>query len=98
MHGIGKYVGLAVLTGGLLAGGLGVMSRDRAQAGPPQAVAPGAPVERHPHIRKALRELRAARRELKEADHDFGGHRKEALGAVDNAIRQLQIALKYDRR
>jgi hypothetical protein len=98
MHVIGKYVGLAVLTGGLLVGGLGVMSSDRAQAEPPQPVAAGAKLERHPHIRRALRELREARHELKEADHDFGGHRKDALEAVDRAIRQLQVALKYDRR
>jgi hypothetical protein len=35
---------------------------------------------------------------LKEADHDFGGHRKEALEAVDVAIKQLELALKYDKK
>ena len=56
-----------------------------------------APPEKHPHIHHALAELREARRELKEADHDFGGHRKEALEATDAAIRQLERALKFDR-
>lgn len=53
--------------------------------------------EAHPHIRSAIHELREARRELKEADHDFGGHRVAALAATDEAIKQLQMALKFDR-
>jgi hypothetical protein len=35
---------------------------------------------------------------LEKADHDFGGHRKEAIKAVDVAIVQLEKALKYDRK
>ena len=54
--------------------------------------------ERHPHIRAAIRELREAKRDLKEADHDFGGHRKDAIKAVDHAIEQLERALQFDRR
>lgn len=54
--------------------------------------------EQHPHIRAALRELREARKELETAAHDFGGHRKEAIEAVDNAIKQLQEALQYDKK
>ena len=54
--------------------------------------------ERHPHIRAAIHELREAKKELETADHDFGGHRKEAVEAVDVAIRQLEKALKYDRK
>lgn len=54
--------------------------------------------EQHPHIRAAIQELREARRELETAAHDFGGHRKEAIEAIDNAIRQLQQALQYDRK
>jgi hypothetical protein len=41
-----------------------------------------------------LWELGDARKELKEAAHDFGGHRVKALAAVDAAIKQLDIALK----
>ena len=54
--------------------------------------------EQHPHIRAALRELREARHELETAAHDFGGHRKEAIEAVDAAIKQLEEALKYDKK
>jgi uncharacterized membrane protein len=54
--------------------------------------------ERHPHIRAAIRELREARKELETAAHDFGGHRKEAIEAIDNALKQLQQALEYDKK
>ena len=54
--------------------------------------------EAHPHIRAALRELREARKELETAAHDFGGHRKEAIEAIDAAIKQLEEALKYDKK
>ena len=60
--------------------------------------AAASPAEPHPHIRAALHELREARNELKTAAHDFGGHRDEALEATDNAIRQLEVCLKYDKK
>jgi hypothetical protein len=49
----------------------------------------------HPHLHQALYELREARGELNAAPHDFGGHRKAAVGAVDAAIRELEQALKF---
>src|SRR5690348_16745780 len=54
--------------------------------------------EHHPHIRGAIKELQEAKRELQTASHDFGGHRADALRSVDEAIRQLQIALQYDKK
>ena len=54
--------------------------------------------ERHPHIHAALKELKEARRELKEAAHDFGGHREDAVKAIDVAIKQLEEALKFDKK
>src|SRR5208337_1102499 len=45
----------------------------------------------------ALKELKEARKELKEADHDFGGYRVEAIEAIDKAIVQLEKALKLDK-
>ncbi|HZR28333.1 MAG TPA: hypothetical protein VFA71_06100 [Terriglobales bacterium] len=54
--------------------------------------------ERHPSIRAAIRALEKAKDDMQHADHDFGGHRVEALEAVDNAIKQLNEALKYDRK
>jgi len=55
--------------------------------------------EWHPRIARAIESLRDARAYLKEAPHDFGGHRESALRATDEAIRQLQFAIEYrDRR
>ena len=56
------------------------------------------PAESHPHIRAAIGELREAREELRTAAHDFCGHRREAVERTDAALRQLQLALKCDRR
>jgi F0F1-type ATP synthase membrane subunit b/b' len=53
--------------------------------------------ERHPEIRKAINALERARGELRDAAHDFCGHRAEALEATDNALRQLRLALESDR-
>jgi hypothetical protein len=53
--------------------------------------------EHHPHIHHAIHELREARTELKDAKHDFGGHREKALRDVNYAIEQLELALKYAR-
>jgi hypothetical protein len=61
-------------------------------------VAPApAPPEEHPQIRAALAALRNSKEHLEHAAHDFGGHRVEAIRAIDDAIRQLEICLKYDK-
>ncbi len=49
--------------------------------------------EKHPKIRAALADLKEAREELKTADTDFHGHKKDAIEAVDNAIKQLRLCL-----
>ncbi len=53
--------------------------------------------ERHPHIRVAIREIEGAKEELRTAAHDFGGHRVEAMEALDRAKHQLEECLKFDR-
>jgi hypothetical protein len=50
---------------------------------------------RHPRIAKAIEALEDARAYMREAPHDFGGHRVEALRATDEAIKQLRLALAY---
>lgn len=74
--------------------------RVSAQAAPIPAAttAKRAKAEQHPRIRKAIRELEAAKVELQRAPHDFGGHRADALQAVDRAIEQLRLALQYDKK
>ena len=51
---------------------------------------------RHPEIRQAIDALVTARAHLLDAKHDFGGHRKEAIAAIDAALAQLRVAMKYD--
>ena len=50
---------------------------------------------RHPRIAKAIEALEDARAYMREAAHDFGGHRVEAMRATDEAIKQLRLALAY---
>ena len=52
---------------------------------------------RHPRIHAAVRALEDARIELKEAAHDYCGHRAKALGATDAALAQLNMALQCAR-
>lgn len=54
--------------------------------------------ERHPEIRRAIAALERARDYMQHAAHDFGGHRAEALEDCDRAIRQLRLALQFDKR
>ena len=66
-------------------------------AAPQPAAAPAALPEPHPEIREAMESLRRAKDHLEHAAHDFGGHRVEAIKAIDVALRQLQDCLKYDK-
>jgi hypothetical protein len=91
-----KYIVVAVVIGGLLMGSTASLADDGPAKTTPNKVA--GKYERHPHLRKALHELREARKELKTAAHDFGGHRVEAIEAIDVAIKQLEVALKYDKK
>lgn len=63
----------------------------------PATPAAATPAEPHPQIKDALRALRGAKEHMEHAAHDFGGHRVDALKATDEAIRQLEICLKYDK-
>lgn len=55
-------------------------------------------VERHPKIRQAVTALEAAKFELEHADTDFGGHKREAIESVDNALKQLRLAIQFDKQ
>lgn len=59
----------------------------------PAAAAP----ERHPEIHDAIAALRSSREHLQHANHDFGGHRVEAIRSIDEALRQLQLCLEFDK-
>lgn len=63
----------------------------------PATPAAATPAEPHPQIREALGALRRAKEHMEHAAHDFGGHRVEALRATDEAIKQLEECLKFDK-
>lgn len=56
---------------------------------------PSPAFERHPEIEDALHALHRAKDHLEHAAHDFGGHRVDAIHAIDEADRQLHICLQY---
>jgi hypothetical protein len=70
----------------------------------PVKAGPGMAEEKamHPRIVKAIDALEDAVAYMKEAPHDFGGHRAKAIEDSEKAIKQLKLALKYremrDRR
>jgi hypothetical protein len=66
-------------------------------ATPQPAGTPAALPEPHPEIREAIGSLRRAKEHLEHAAHDFGGHRVEAIKAIDESLRQLQDCLKFDK-
>ena len=69
-------------------------------SGPARPVAPAAAKvypEPHPEINAAIRSLERAKLHLQQAAHDFGGHRVEAIEAVNRALEQLHKALEYDK-
>lgn len=51
---------------------------------------------RHPQIQAALESLRSAKEHLEHAAHDFGGHRVDAIHAIDEAMHQLEVCMRYD--
>jgi len=68
-----------------------------AAAGQPNTPAASPAPEPHPEIRAAIGSLRRAKDHLEHAAHDFGGHRVDAIRAIDAAIEQLQTCLRYDK-
>ncbi len=52
----------------------------------------------HPRIAAAINALKDARAYMEAAPHDFGGHKTDAIRASNEAIRQLEFALRYRGR
>ena len=52
---------------------------------------------RCPNIHGAIEGLRSAEQELRDAGHDFCGHKVAAMRAVHEAIEQLRLAEGCDR-
>lgn len=65
------------------------------QTTPPAATPPSTmPTDSHPAMHRALFALVAAKKEMLAANHDYGGHREEAIKACEKAIEQLQLCLR----
>jgi cytochrome b561 len=102
-----RALGLVILTALILAVAFsgsvpaapntGNASAAPAPAATPNATNAAAAPEQHPQIHEAIASLRHAKEHLEHAAHDFGGHKVEAIRATDEAIRQLEICLKYDQ-
>lgn len=75
-------------------------SQVKAISGSPPASPPqtegyyGGPPPSHPEISKALNELQHARYVLQDKSaNDYGGHKANAIGYIDDAIKELQICM-----
>jgi hypothetical protein len=53
--------------------------------------------DNHPKIREAIAALEAAKAELEQATGDFGGHKADAIEAVNNALKRLRLALQFEK-
>jgi hypothetical protein len=54
--------------------------------------------ERHPVIRESIEKVEIARRDLVAyADRDFGGHRAKAVEHLDQALKELHMAMDFDK-
>ena len=51
--------------------------------------------EKQPHMANAIVALREARRQLKEAKHDKGGHRRQALELIHQALDELKEGIRF---
>jgi hypothetical protein len=51
------------------------------------------------HMQAARKDLESARAHLKAAQHDYAGHRRQALEIVEHALREVDDGIKIgDRR
>jgi len=88
------FFGLGMVVGGLKSQ---PVSATEALAAPaPAALAVPMP-ERCPAIHEAIRALEGAERDMREARHDFCGHKARAMEITHNAIVQLREAEGCDR-
>ncbi len=72
------------------------------EAGAPEGPAEAEPVDEEvkgaggqPHMRAAVVQLREARKQLKDAKHDKGGFREEAMHQTNEAIKQLRDGIRF---
>src|SRR2546430_9788282 len=49
--------------------------------------------QEHPRMEEAKKDLQAAKTALQASAHDYGGHRKQAIEAIDRALGQIRAGL-----
>ena len=83
----------------LMLGALGLFSTEApAQNRKPRTGKPAtAKTTNHAKIVAAINSLEAAKTELQHSDGNFGGHKQDALDAVNNALKQLRLALQFEK-
>jgi hypothetical protein len=81
---------VAIISAGLAAG---TMQMVHAASSPATPAAQKMDDDHYPHMHEALRDLRAAKDALKDADPRFRGHRDKAMDATDSAIHECEQAL-----
>ena len=64
-----------------------------AAAAVPATPAPVATPEKHPHIEEALEHMRAAKKELESAEHEFQGHRAKSLEHLNQAMHEAGVCM-----
>ena len=69
----------------------------RAQNRKTRTTRPTARSSSYPKIRAAISSLEAARAELLQGGGDFGGHKKDAIDSIDNALKQMRLALQFEK-
>jgi hypothetical protein len=52
----------------------------------------------HPRIVNAINAIEDAITYMKEAPHDFGGHKEKAIADCEKALKQLREAQKYSEK
>ena len=101
---LGRKWTIALLS--VVMAGAGTALVATAQQTPPPAPAPDKPApkgdkdkkeEKHPRLQRAIEELKAVKAHLEKAPHDFGGHKADAIKSVTEAIKQLELAVKFDK-
>jgi hypothetical protein len=93
--------GMVAVPAAARATGTATPSRDDALILPPVIVTAtptrASKAEPHPEIWNAIHSLERAKAHLRAAAHDYGGHRVEAIAAIDAALHQLQVCLDFDK-
>ena len=75
-----------------------MQSGSEANAAEPKAKGKGkeTPAGKEGPLHRAIHELHDTKAYLEKADHDFGGHKNQAIKDVEAALKALHAALEYE--